>query len=262
MFFDSHCHLDDPQLRPRLDTLIPEAEHAGVTAFLVPGVAPEGWPDIEAVALRYRQALPAYGVHPMHADRLTPATLSELRRYAQCATAIGEIGLDYLLPSPSREVQQEAFRAQLEIAREAGLPVLLHCRRAFDDLIAIIREAGIHAFGGVMHSFSGSPETARTCLRLGLHISLSGTVTYLNARRPVDVAAAVPLERLLLETDAPDLPPEPFRGEVNVPAHLLATALRVAQIRDIPVEELARITSDNARRLFKLDPSLRPQTRH
>ncbi len=262
MFFDSHCHLDDPQLRPRLDTLIPEAEHAGVTAFLVPGVAPEGWPEIEALALRYHQALPAYGVHPMHADQLTPATLSELRRYAQFGTAIGEIGLDYLLPSPSRKMQQEAFRAQLDIAREAGLPVLLHCRRAFDDLIAIVREAGINASGGVMHSFSGSVETAMTCLRLGLHISLSGTVTYLNARRPVDVAAAVPLERLLLETDAPDLSPEPYRGEVNVPAHLLATAERVAQIRDIPVEELARITSENAMRLFKLDSSLRLRTRH
>ena len=262
MLFDSHCHLDDPHLRPRLDTLIPEAEHAGVTAFLIPGVAPEGWPGIEAIALRYPQALPAYGVHPMHADQLTPKTLSELRRYARFATAIGEIGLDYLLPSPSREMQQEAFRAQLEIAGEAGLPVLLHCRRAFDDLLAIIRETEVRAFGGVMHSFSGSVETAGRCLRLGLHISLSGTVTYLNARRPVDVAAAVPLERLLLETDAPDLSPEPHRGEVNVPAHLPATARRVAQIRGIPVEELARITSDNAKRLFKLDPYLRLRPRH
>lgn len=262
MLFDSHCHLDDPRLRPTLDTIIADAERAGVTAFLVPGVAQEGWNDIEALTRRYRQALPAYGVHPMHADRLTPSTLPELRRRARFATAIGEIGLDYLLPAPSRKKQQDAFRAQLEIAAETGLPVLLHCRRAFEDLTAMVMEAGIHASGGVMHSFSGSVETAMSCLKAGLHISLSGTVTYANAKRPVQVAAAVPLERLLLETDAPDLSPEPHRGEVNVPAHLLSTARRVAEIRGIPIEEVARITSDNARRLFKLDSSLRPRFDH
>lgn len=262
MLFDSHCHLDDPQLLPRLGTIIPEAEAAGIAAFLVPGVAPQGWPGIHLLSRTYPQAVPAYGVHPMHAEKVNPSTLSELRRYAAKASAIGEIGLDYLLPSPGRQKQRQAFRAQLEIAAEAGLPVLLHCRKAFEDLLAILREAGIEETGGVMHSFSGSVETARSCLKLGLHISLSGTVTYSNARRPLEVAKMVPLARLLLETDAPDLAPEPHRGEVNVPAYIVETARRVAAIRGIPFEELARQTSDNAIRLFRLAPSLYPRQPH
>lgn len=260
MLFDSHCHLDDPQLLPRLGTLIPEAEKAGVAAFLVPGIAPPGWPAIRALTRTHPQAIPAYGVHPMHAAEVTPALLSELRRYAAEASALGEIGLDYLLPYPSRELQRQAFRAQLEIAAQAGLPVLLHCRKAFGDLLAIMREVGVG--NGVMHSFSGSVETALDCLKLGLHISLSGTVTYANARRPCQVATMLPLERLLLETDAPDLPPEPHRGEVNLPAYLAHTARRVAQLRGISPEELARRSSDNAIRLFHLNPDLRFTTPH
>lgn len=262
MLFDSHCHLDHPQLSHRLGSLIGEAEAAGVAAFLVPGLKPQGWETIRALSGQYRQILPSYGVHPMHADLVTVSTLSELRHFAASAVAIGEIGLDYLLPSPSRQLQQAAFRAQLEVAQQAGLPVLLHCRKAFDDLLAILRQAGFGATGGVMHSFSGSLEVARQCLKLGLHISLSGTVTYANARRPVEVAAGVPLGRLLLETDAPDLPPEPYHGSVNVPANLLATAQRVAEIRQMPLEELARQTSDNACRLFKLDPTFAPRPRY
>ncbi|MBU5638496.1 TatD family hydrolase [Geomonas sp. Red69] len=263
MLFDSHCHLDDPQLLPRLGTLIPEAEAAGVASFLVPGVHPSGWPGIRTLSANHPRILPAYGIHPMHADLVTPAILTTLRRYADSARAIGEIGLDYLLPSPSRQLQRQALVAQLQVAIEAELPVLLHCRRAFEDLTAILRELGVGScIGGVMHSFSGSVETARGCLKLGLHISLSGTVTYANARRPVEVAAAVPLERLLLETDAPDLAPEPHRGTVNVPARLVTTARRVADIRGIPFDELARRTSENAIRLFKLDPLPGPRQAH
>ncbi|QWV93233.1 TatD family hydrolase [Geomonas oryzisoli] len=263
MLFDSHCHLDDPQLLPRLGALIPEAEAAGVAAFLVPGVHPSGWPVIQALSQKIPRIFPAYGVHPMHADLVTPAILSDLRRHATSARAIGEIGLDYLLPSPSRQLQREAFIAQLHVAIETGLPVLLHCRKAFEDLTAILRDlGGAGSIGGVMHSFSGSLESAEVCLKLGLHISLSGTVTYANARRPVEVAAAVPLERLLLETDAPDLAPEPYRGTVNVPALLVTTARRVADIRGIAFEELARRTFDNASRLFKPDLSLSSPSSH
>ncbi|GFO62113.1 TatD family hydrolase [Geomonas paludis] len=234
---------------------------AGITAFLVPGVHPSGWQQLHSLSADPR-ILPAYGVHPMHADLVTPSTLSALRSHTKTACAIGEIGLDYLLPSPSRELQRQAFTAQLRVARETGLPVLLHCRKAFDDLIAILRDNEVGHIGGVMHSFSGSVETAEICLKLGLHISLSGTVTYANARRPVEVAKAVPLDRLLLETDAPDLAPEPFRGSVNVPAHLLTTAQRVADIRGIPLDELARRSYDNAVRLFKLDQAPTPHPPH
>ncbi|HBG07571.1 MAG: hydrolase TatD [Geobacteraceae bacterium GWC2_58_44] len=250
MFFDSHCHLDDPRLRPRLPELLSDAETAGVAGFLVPGVHPDGWPGIAEISRAFPRVLPAFGVHPMHAALLTPAVESKLRRLSRSATAIGEIGLDYALATPCRDLQQRAFRTQLKIAAEAGLPVLIHCRKAFGDLLAILKEERVGRIGGVMHAFSGSPETARDCVRLGLHLSLAGSVTYPNAVRPPAVAASVALERLLLETDAPDLAPEPYRGMVNLPAYLLATAGRVAAIRGLPLDELARVTTANAARLF------------
>jgi TatD DNase family protein len=254
MLFDSHCHLGHPRLLSFLPRLLADAEAAGVAGFLVPGVHPDGWQAIADLSRSYPQVFPAFGVHPMHADLVTPAVLSELRRVSPLAIAIGEIGLDYALATPPRDLQQRAFRAQLEIALQAGLPVLIHCRKAFGDLLAILKEEGIERIGGVMHAFSGSPETARDCVRLGLHVSLGGSVTYRNAVRPVAVAASVPLERLLLETDAPDMAPEPHRGEVNLPAYLLTTSCRVAAIRGITLEELARATTANASRLFRLDP--------
>ena len=250
MFFDTHCHLDDPRLSRLLPGLLSQAEAAGVTGFLVPGLHPAGWPGISGLARFSPRILPAFGIHPRHAELATPATLSELRRLSRGAAAIGEIGLDYALAAPCRELQKLAFRAQLRIAAEAALPVLLHCRKAFADLLTILSEEGIARNGGVMHAFSGSPETARECLGLGLHISLAGTITYQNAVRPPQVAATVPLERLLLETDAPDLAPEPHRGGVNLPAYLALTARRVAQIRGTTLEELARATTANAERLF------------
>lgn len=252
MLFDSHCHLDDDRLLPQLPALISSAQAAGVTRFLVPGVAPGGWPGIQKLAASFPMILPAFGVHPMHADLASAEALSELRRLTGRAAALGEIGLDYTLDLPDPALQKELFRAQLRIAVEAGLPVLIHCRKAFPDLLGILAEVGIERCGGVMHAFSGSVEIARECLRLGLHISLAGSVTYLNAVRPVAVAKALPAERLLLETDAPDLAPEPHRAGVNLPRYLRITAERVAAIRGIPVEELARLTTANACRLFKV----------
>lgn len=256
MFFDSHCHLDDPRLLPRLPEVMAQAQRAGVCGFLVPGVDPASWQTIAELSRKFPHVVPAFGLHPRHAALLTPALLSELRRFSRFAAAIGEIGLDYAVAAPGRDLQKLAFRAQLELALEAGIPVSIHCRNAFADLLTILKEQRVERIGGVMHAFSGSPETAGQCLRLGLHISLAGSVTYANARRPPAVAALVPLERLLLETDAPDLAPEPHRGELNRPDYLPATASRVAQIRGLTVEDLARATTQNARRLFRLGAGL------
>ena len=252
MYFDSHCHLDHPLLCDDLPALIAAARSAGVGGFLVPGVAPAGWQQIASLASRLPQVYPSFGVHPMHAALLSPATTAELQSHLPRAVALGEIGLDYALAGAAREIQRSAFRTQLRLAVQAGLPVLIHCRKAFADLLAILTEEGVGRVGGVMHAFSGSPEIARDCVRLGLHISLAGTVTFKNAVRPLAVAASVPLERLLLETDAPDLAPEPHRGGVNLPEFLAQTAARVAQIRGIGLEELARASTGNARRLFRL----------
>jgi len=252
MYFDSHCHLDHPLLAPDLARVVAGAKKAGVAGFMVPGVHPDGWPGIASLVRGCPEAVAAFGVHPMHAELCTAEVLCELRRRSLHAAAIGEIGLDYALAAPSHPVQQSAFRAQLRLAVQTGLPVLLHCRQAFRDLLAILDEEGVGRTGGVMHAFSGSPETARDCVRLGLHISLAGSVSYQNAVRPLAVAAWTPLERLLLETDAPDLAPEPYRGGVNLPEYLPVTAARVAQIRGIAPELLARATTQNALGLFRL----------
>lgn len=249
-FFDTHCHLDFPPLQARIKDVLARARSAGIGSFVVPGVAPDGWPRIVALAAQEAGVLPAIGLHPFHAHLHTPPLLDELDNYAAQVVAIGEIGLDYLVPFPDRIQQQKAFRSQLRLAVAAGLPVILHCRRAFQDLLAILREEGAGRVRGVMHSFSGSVETARECISLGLLIGVSGTVTYRNAVRPVDVVRQIPLEHLLLETDAPDITPEPFRGRDNEPAFLLTTARKVADLIEIELSVVAEVTTRNARALF------------
>lgn len=253
MMIDTHCHLDAPAFHNRLDEVLAAAHRAGVERFIIPGVAPAGWDGIAQLARQRGGVHPAFGIHPRHTARAGTDELERLAELAPGAVAIGEIGLDYLLPEPARPLQQQAFRAQLRLAGDAGRPVLLHCRKAFRDLLAILREEGVPC-GGVMHGFSGSPEIARICTGLGLFIAVSGTVTYRNAVRPVDVVRQTPLTRLLLETDAPDQTPEPFRGRANEPAFLGEIARRVAEIKGVPIEEVVRVTTANARALFTLPP--------
>jgi TatD DNase family protein len=252
MFIDTHCHLDDPVLFGRLREVIGNARLAGVNRFIVPGVSPHCWSSISALADGVSGIFPAYGLHPMHADLYHEGVASELAHYAEAAVAIGEIGLDYMLPEIPRERQILAFHDQLRLAVKMGLPVLIHCRKAFRDLLLIMREEHAEKVGGIMHAFSGSAEVAGDCIRLGFAISVAGPVTYLNAVRPVELVRNIPLEHLVLETDAPDMPPEPFRGNTNEPAYLLETAKKVAQIKGVSLEEVAALTTINAERLLHL----------
>jgi TatD DNase family protein len=251
MLVDTHCHLDDPAFLARLPEVLSAGRRAGVAKYLVPGVGPEGWEGIARLAAAEDGIYPAFGLHPMLAGHFDGTLLERLRLFTGGAVAIGEIGLDYLVDVP-RERQQAAFRAQLRLAVAAGLPVMIHCRRAFRDLLAILREEEVERVGGVMHAFSGSPEIARECVQLGLAIGVAGTVTYANAARPVEVVRQVPLEHLVLETDAPDLTPEPHRGKPNEPAFLVEIARRVAEIKGVTLEEVAAATTRNAERLFRL----------
>ena len=162
--------------------------------YIVPGVAPDGWDGIARLAEEHEGVYSAFGLHPMLADLYNDTILEKLRSFAGTAVAIGEIGLDYLVADVSREKQQAAFRAQLQLAVEAGLPVLIHCRRAFRDLLGILAEENVQRVGGVMHAFSGSPEVAGECIRMGLFIAVAGTVTYRNAVRPVEVVRSIPLD--------------------------------------------------------------------
>ncbi|MBJ6726034.1 TatD family hydrolase [Geomesophilobacter sediminis] len=253
MWFDTHCHLDDPVFTPRLAEVVAEAAGAGVTGMVVPGIAPEGWDRIIELARTFPGVFPACGIHPMHAGRCNAVSLGRLAELAPHCLAIGEIGLDYLLDVP-RDLQIESFRAQLRIALTAARPVLIHCRKAFADVLTVLKEERAGEVGGVFHSFSGSVETAREVLKLGFYVSISGSITFSNAVRPVAVAAALPADRLLLETDAPDLTPEPHRGATNLPSYLLYVAQRVAETRGTTVEDLARQTTENALRLFHLAP--------
>lgn len=256
MYIDTHCHLDFDPLEGDLAAVLRRAESAGVSSFVIPGVSPDRWERIRALAGRWSTILPAFGIHPLLSHLADDAALGELATYLDTAVAVGEIGLDYSERQPSRQVQQEAFRRQLRLAVARGVPVLVHCRDGFSDLLAILREERADRVGGIMHAFSGSPETARECIRLGFYISVCGTVTFRNAVRPLRVVREVPLERLVLETDAPDLSPEPFRGLPNEPAYLLETAGAVAALKGVTREHVARMTTVNALNALKLNSNI------
>ena len=248
---DSHCHLDLEPLRSMLPTVLGEAVAAGVQGFVVPGVHPDGWSGISAIAAENPLIMPAYGIHPMHAETASDLVLDQLLELSAHGVAIGEIGLDPAYPVPLK-LQERAFRAQLRVAVTCGLPVLIHCRRVFQKVIEILREERAGQVGGIMHAFSGSVEMAREFIRLGFVISISGVVTWNNAVKPLRIARELPLEHLVLETDAPDMTPERYRNRFNRPAWIIETALRVAEARGIALEEVARITTDNARRILPL----------
>lgn len=249
---DSHCHLDLEPLKSVLPQILQEAAVAGVQGFVVPGVHPDGWPGISALSAEDLRVYPAYGVHPMHAGTVDDQVLARLLELSKRGAAVGETGLDPAYPVPL-ELQERAFRDQLRVAVSCDIPVLIHCRRAFQRVVKILREECAGRVGGIMHAYSGSVEMAREFIRLGFAISISGTVTWNNAVKPLCVARELPLEHLVLETDAPDMTPQRHRGVFNRPAWITETALRVAEVRGISLEEVARITTANVRRILRLE---------
>jgi len=248
---DSHCHLDLEPLRSGLTHIMEEAVAAGVHGFVVPGVHPDGWGGISAIATANSLIMPAYGIHPMHAECVNDLLLEQLQGLSADGVAIGETGLDPAYPVPL-EQQERAFREQLRIAVKCGLPVLIHCRQLFQRVINILREEGADQVGGIMHAFSGSVEMARDFIRLGFAISISGTVTWNNAVKPLKIAREIPLEHLVLETDSPDMTPERYRSRFNRPAWLTETVQRVAEVRGISVEVVALETTATVRRILRL----------
>lgn len=237
---DTHCHLDLEPLSLRLDEVLSSAHLAGVTQFVVPGVHPEGWERMACLARKGEGIFPAFGIHPMHADLASDSNLSRLAMHASDGVAIGEIGLDpsYAVPLDS---QERAFRNQLRLAVSAGLPVLIHCRRAFQQTLQILQEEGARRVGGIMHAFSGSSEMAREFIRLGFAISISGMVTRDSSVRLPRIVQELPLEELVLETDAPDMTPQRYRGQPNQPAYLTETLHAVARIKGVEAIVAARV---------------------
>ncbi|KRA51080.1 DNAase [Pseudoxanthomonas sp. Root65] len=252
MLVDSHSHFDAPEFDSDRAAALARARAAGVTRQVVPAVSAASWPKLRDVCAQDSGLFPAYGLHPMFLADHRPEHLDELNAWIERErpVAVGECGLDYFVDGLDRDRQHAYFDGQLRLAREFELPLIVHARRAVDAVIgAIRRTAGLR---GVVHSFSGSPEQARQLWDLGFLIGLGGPVTYERANRLRMLARTMPLEFLLLETDAPDQPDAGIRGQRNEPARLPRVLDVIAALRGIPADELARATTRNAERLFAL----------
>jgi TatD DNase family protein len=248
---DSHCHLDDTKFDPDRDEVVERALAAGVERMLAIGTG-NGPPDLAAairLAERYPFMRATAGVHPHDASKATPGTFDELRRLADHpkVAAVGEIGLDYHYDLSPREVQRSVFARQLEIAAEAGKPVVIHTREAWEDTVRLLAQARVEQ-AGIMHCFTGDSEQARQALDLGLYIAFGGVVTFPNADSVREAARIVPDDRLLIETDCPWLAPVPHRGKRNEPALVVEVARRLAAVRGTSLEEIAALTTGNFER--------------
>jgi TatD DNase family protein len=252
MYVDSHCHLSFPELHEDLPGVLARMREARVDAALnVCTTLPE-FPSVLAVAEQAGNLFASVGVHPDYTETPEPTVeqLVELARHPK-VVAIGETGLDYYRLAEPLEWQRDRFRVHIRAARESGKPLIIHTRAAAEDTIRIMREEGADQAGGVMHCFTESLEVARAAMELGFHISFSGIVTFKNARDLHAVAQAVPLDRMLIETDAPYLAPVPHRGRRNEPSFVPHVAARLAELHSVAVERVAGQTSDNFFRLFK-----------
>ncbi len=247
---DTHVHLDIESLREDLPAVLARAREAGVGGFVLPAYAVDGWDEVAGIATAHDDVYPAFGIHPWKAHE--GLDLDELRGRLSNdgAVALGEIGLDTVVESPDLETQLPVFRDQLRLARELALPVILHCRGAFDVFCETIAAEGpVH---GVVHAFSRGPELARRFLDLGLHLGLGGAVTRPRAKRVRRSAEVVPLECIVLETDAPGLGMDGVPDGENEPANVRRVAEALARLRDVTVEDIATTTTRNARELFRL----------
>ena len=252
MLVDSHCHLDVDAFDQDRDAVVARARAAGVMRQVLPAVDAAGWPKLREVCARGAGLFPAYGLHPMYLASHTDAHLADLRAWLERErpVAVGECGLDYFVDGLDPPTQAHFFEGQLRLAREFELPVIIHARRAVDAVIAAIRRIG--SLRGVVHSFPGSIEQARQLADAGFLLGLGGPVTYARANRLRKLAATVPLEWLLLETDSPDQPDSDIRGQRNEPARLRRVLEVIASLRNADPGEIALATSANAERLFGL----------
>ena len=255
MLIDSHCHLDFPDLAENLPPILELMQKNDVACAVCIGVNLEDFPRVLSLAEAHSHIFASVGVHPETTDAREP-TVAELVSLAQHPKiiAIGETGLDYYWHKDKPEWQRERFRTHIRAAIEAGKPLVIHNREATEDTLRLMVDEGAGQVGGILHCFTETWDVAEAALELGFHISLSGIVTFKNALTIKDVACRVPLDRLLIETDAPYLAPMPFRGKLNQPGYVKYVAEEIARLRGIAVEEVATATTDNFFRLF-------PQTR-
>lgn len=251
MWFDSHCHLNDEAFENDAEAVFDSAIAANVRRMMVVGFDLPSSRAAVALAEKHEEIWAAAGIHPHDASVWNDDVANELREllHHPRTKALGEIGLDYHYNYSTSEEQLKAFREQMQLARELGKPVIIHSREATADTMMVLNEFS-SLIAGVMHCFAGSRETAEECLNKGLYISFSGSVTFKNAHKLAAVAAEIPSERLLVETDCPYLTPMPFRGERNEPFRVTLVGEKLAELRGVSSEEIEKLTCDNASRLF------------
>lgn len=255
MFIDSHAHLDDERFDGDREQLIKNFKENNIDVVVNVGADLKSSRASVKLAKEYENIYAVVGVHPHDAQYVDNDYLEQLKGLSKedKVVAIGEIGLDYYYDNSPRDIQRRVFIEQLELAKELSFPVVIHTRDAAQETFDILREAAQDGrLTGVLHCYSGSVEMALEYIKLGFYISLGGPVTFKKAKTPKEVAAAVPLDKLLIETDCPYLTPEPYRGKRNDPTFVKYTAETIAEIKGISIEELARTTSENVRKLFEI----------
>lgn len=254
MLFDTHVHLNARQFEEDREEVIKRAFDAGVTQMVVVGFDRETIPLAIEIAEQHDTIYAAVGWHPVDAIDMTDedlAWIEDLSTHPK-VVAIGEMGLDYHWDKSPKDIQKDVFRKQIRLAKKVNMPIIIHNREATEDIIAILQEENAKEIGGIMHCYNDKVGYIQACLDMNFYISLGGPVTFKNATDPKEVAVEVPLDRLLVETDAPFLAPHPNRGKRNEPSYVTLVAEKIAELREISIEQLSNRTTENARRFFKL----------
>lgn len=254
MYIDTHVHLNADQYDEDLQEVIDRALNSKVEKMVVIGFDRKTIKRAIELVEQYDFIYAVVGWHPVDAIDCTDEDLEWIEQLAahDKVVGIGETGLDYHWDKSPRDIQQQVFRKQIQLAKRVDLPIIIHNREATEDVLTILREEDAQQVGGVMHCFGGSVETAQESIKMNFMISLGGPVTFKNAKKPKEVAAEIPLEHLMIETDAPYLAPHPYRGKRNEPSYVTLVAEEIARLKELPVETVAEATTKNAERFYKL----------
>ena len=258
MLIDSHSHLEMPDFKMDLEEVIDRAKASGVGYIFTVGTEKKDWERTLEIVNSHPSIYAILGVHPHNAKEIDHETYPALKELCQNekVRAFGEIGLDFYRDHSPREVQQKRFREQIRLAKELRLPIVVHDREAHHETLDILKSEKAEECGGIIHCFSGDYEMAKACMDIDFLISVPGNITYKNAESYRELIKRIPLESLLIETDAPFLTPVPFRGKRNEPSYVRYTAQKVAEIKKIPFEKVAEVTTENALRVYKLTSTL------
>jgi len=254
MLIDSHAHLEMPEFKKDLEAVIHRAKKSGVEYIFTVGTEKKDWSRALEIALNHPAVYAILGVHPHNAKEVDDQTYPMLKGLCQNekVKAYGEIGLDFFRNLSPRNIQLKRFREQIGFAKELSLPIVVHDRAAHRETLEVLKSEKAEDCGGIIHCFSGDYEMAVACMDMGFYISIPGSITFKSAESAREIIAKIPLESLLLETDAPFLTPEPFRGKRNEPSYVRYTAQKVAEIKRVSYEKVAEVTTENALRVYRL----------